>query len=253
MDLQLAGRIVVVTGATGGIGGAICRAFLEEGSVVVPVYRGGPDRLRALLDWATGAGIPQASIRPVEMELSDPASAARGVDEVVGSLGRVDVLVNCVGHALEVPFLLTEEEQWQRVMDINLSSVARLTRLVVKHMFKARSGAVVNVSSILGARFGRGTVAYSVSKAGIIRFSEALALEVGSRGVRVNTVCPGVIETAMSRDLTERFGERLHDMMPLSRPGRPDEVSHAVLFLASPRTASYITGTTVVVDGGMSI
>ena len=253
MDLQLAGKIVVVTGATGGIGGAVCRRFLQEGSIVVPVYRGTLEKLRPLLDWAHQSALVQEAIFPIEIELSDPASMQAGVATVVERFGRIDVLVNCAGSTLEMPFLLTEDEQWNSVIDVNLSAVARLTRAVVKHMFKARSGAVVNVSSILASRFGRGVVAYSVAKAGLVRLSEALALEVGSRGVRVNTVCPGVIDTAMSRNLNARMEDRLHELMPLRRPGEADEVSGAVLFLASASAASYITGATLVVDGGMSI
>jgi 3-oxoacyl-[acyl-carrier protein] reductase len=253
MDLDLRDRVVVVTGATGGIGGAICRAFLQEGSRVIPVHRSSPDKLRPLTDWARTQDLADDALFPVQADLSDASSSRRGVDAVVERFGKIDVLVNCVGRGLELPFLLTEDEQWEQVLEVNLSSVARFTRLVVKRMFTARSGAVVNISSILGSRFGRGTVAYAVSKAGIIRFSQALALEVGSRGVRVNTVCPGVIETPMSRDLTQRFEQRLTDMMPLRRVGRPDEVSQIVVFLSSEKAASYITGTTVVVDGGMSI
>jgi 3-oxoacyl-[acyl-carrier protein] reductase len=253
MDLELAGRIVVVTGANGGIGDAICRAFLREGSTVVPVHRGSVEKLRPLRDWACAEDIASDAIAPAEIELSDAASSRSGVAAIIARFGRIDVLVNCVGRALERPFLLTEEEEWDEVVDVNLSSVARFTRLVVKRMFMARSGAVVNVASVLGNRFGRGTVAYAVAKAGIIRLSQALALEVGSRGVRVNAVCPGVIETEMSRDLTRRFGTQLDELRPLRRAGRPDEVGPAVVFLASEKSASYITGSTVVVDGGLSI
>jgi 3-oxoacyl-[acyl-carrier protein] reductase len=253
MDLDLSGKIVMVTGATGGIGSAICRSFLQEGSVLVPVYRGSSRRLQPLLDWAREVGIAGESICPAEIELSDPLSTRAGVGSVLERLGRVDVLVNCAGFALEVPFLLTDDEQWEKVIDINLSAVARITRAVVKEMFKVRNGAVVNVASILASRFGRGVVGYSAAKAAIVRFSAALALEVGSRGVRVNTVCPGVIDTAMSKDLNARLEDRLHEMMPLRRPGQPDEVSGAVLFLSSAKAASYITGATVVVDGGLSI
>jgi 3-oxoacyl-[acyl-carrier protein] reductase len=253
VDLELADRVVVVTGANGGIGEAVCRAFLREGSTVVPVYRGSVEKLRPLLDRACAEGMPADALAPAQIELSDAASSRSGVDAIVSRHGRIDVLVNCVGRALERPFLLTEQEEWDAILDVNLSSVARFTRLVVKRMFMARQGAVVNVSSVLGTRFGRGTVAYAVAKAGIIRLSQALALEVGSRGVRVNAVCPGVIETEMSRDLTRRFGAQLDELRPLRRSGRPDEVSHAVVFLASEKSASYITGSTVVVDGGLSI
>ncbi len=163
------------------------------------------------------------------------------------------MLVNCAGHALELPFLLTEEEQWEEVIAVNLTSVARFTKLVVKQMYRAKRGAVVNVSSVLGLRFGRGTVAYAVSKAGIVRFSQALALEVGPKGIRVNTVCPGVIKTSMSQNLTRRLDERLHEMTALRRVGTAEEVSHTVVFLSSEKAASYITGATVVIDGGISI
>ncbi|MBA2670661.1 MAG: SDR family oxidoreductase [Gemmatimonadetes bacterium] len=253
MDLALRDRVVVVTGATGGIGGAICKAFLQEGSIVVPIYRSSREKLRPLFEWAGDQGISEESLFPVEVELSDSASCRNGVAAIAERFGTIDVLVNCAGQALELPFMLTEEEQWEEVMAVNLTSVARFTRLVVKQMYRAKSGAVVNVSSVLGLRFGRGTVAYAVSKAGVVRFSQALALEVGPKGIRVNTVCPGVIGTSMSQNLTRRLDEKLQEMTALRRVGTPEEVSHTVVFLSSEKTASYITGATVVIDGGISI
>jgi 3-oxoacyl-[acyl-carrier protein] reductase len=253
MDLGLEDKVVVVTGATGGIGSAICEAFVRERSVLVPLYRTSLDKLRHLLEGARAGAVADDRIAPVEMELTDAESVSRGVEGILERFGRIDVLVNCAGFSHELPFLLTEQEQWEEVMDVNLSSVARLTRLIVKQMFRARSGSVVNVASVLGSRFGRGNVAYAVTKAGIIRFTQALAQEVGPRGVRVNAVCPGVIETSMSQNLTRRLDGRLRDMTPLGRVGQPQEVGPAVLFLASERTASFITGTTLVVDGGITI
>jgi 3-oxoacyl-[acyl-carrier protein] reductase len=253
MELELEGRVVVVTGATGGIGSAICRAFLREGSIVVAMHRAGAERLEPLLDYARSEAIPAERIVPVRADLADRDSAAAAVATIIDRFGRIDVLVNCAGSALEMPFLLTEDAQWDEVLAVNLSALARFTRLVVKQMFIARRGAVVNVASVLGARFGRGTVAYATAKAGVIRFSQALAMEVGSRGVRVNAVCPGVIDTPMSRQLTLRLDERLTEMVPLRRVGEAEEVGPAVVFLSSERSASYITGTTVVVDGGMTI
>jgi NAD(P)-dependent dehydrogenase (short-subunit alcohol dehydrogenase family) len=253
MELDLKDRVVVVTGATGGIGSAICRAFLCEGSIVVAMHRSGTGKLEPLMDHARSRGIPTERIVPVRADLSDPESTAAAVETIIGRFGRIDVLVNCAGSALELPFLLTEDAQWDEVLEVNLSALARFTRLVVRQMFMARRGAVVNIASVLGARFGRGTVAYAAAKAGIIRFSQALAMEVGSRGVRVNTVCPGIIDTPMSRQLTRRLEQRLPDMVPLCRIGNPEEVGPAVVFLSSESAASYITGTTIVVDGGMTI
>jgi 3-oxoacyl-[acyl-carrier protein] reductase len=146
-----------------------------------------------------------------------------------------------------------EDDQWEEVMQVNFTAATWLTKAVLKPMFKARGGAIINVSSVLGRRFGRGVVAYSAAKAAIERFTEALAMEVGRKGIRVNAVCPGVIETKMSQGLMHLHGERIQEHTPLQRVGRPEEVTKAVLFLASESMASFITGHKLYVDGGFSL
>ena len=131
--------------------------------------------------------------------------------------------------------------------------MGRLGGDAVKAMFREKKGAIVNVSSVLGSRFGRGNIPYAVSKAGINRFTQALATEIGPKGIRINAVCPGIIETTMSHALKSRLGDNVTDIIPLQRNGKPEEVAKAVVFLASEKTASYITGTTLIIDGGISV
>lgn len=253
MELELKDKVVIVTGATGGIGMAICNEFLNEGSIVVPIFRGKEAKLDELKSWAEKNKVANEKLFPVEMDIANEDSVNAGIATVMKQFGRLDVLVNCAGFSLERPFAMTEEQEWEKIIQVNLSSTARLCRSVLKPMFRQKKGAIVNVSSVLGARYGRGNVAYASAKAAVIRFSQALATEVGAKGIRVNVVCPGVVDTKMSSALTSRFGELLKELTPLGKNGKPEEIARPVVFLASDKAASYITGATLFVDGGSSI
>jgi 3-oxoacyl-[acyl-carrier protein] reductase len=253
MDLELQDKVVIVSGASGGIGMAICNEFLLEGSIVVALFRGKEEKLNELKEWATRNNIGEEKLFPLEMDISDEASVNAGIAVVMKQFGKIDVLVNCAGFSFERPFALTEDKEWDKIIEINLSATARLCRSVLKPMFRQKKGAIVNISSGLSARFGRGNVAYASAKAAVNRFSQALATEVGAKGIRVNVVCPGVVETKMSDALTTRLGDLLKELTPLARNGKPEEIAKPVVFLASEKAASYITGATLFVDGGSSL
>lgn len=251
MKLNLSNKVVLITGANGGIGAAIAMAFIEEGALVLAGYRGNISKLDSVI-----AEIPasqRGQFVPISLNLDDIASCKRSLDEAIQQYSKIDVLVNCAGVAIEKPFLLTDFSEIDAQVSSNFSAPIKLTQLVLKEMIINKNGAIINVSSILGSRFGRGVAAYAASKAALERFTQALALEVGRKGIRVNAVCPGMIQTKMTNALQQNMPPEMLKMCPIARAGYPTEVAHAVLFLASETSASYITGTTLVVDGGMSI
>ena len=252
MELGLNNKIAIVTGGTRGIGYAICEDLLLEGVIVVPFFRGDTSRFTPLMEWMTAHAIPQQNLVPLNVDINDAKALEEGVAAVMSKFGRIDILVNCAGITVESPFLLNDDETWAEIFNVNLVTVMRLSKLVLRPMIRAKSGAIINISPILGFCKGRGAVAYSASKAAINRFTESLATEVGKKGVRVNSVCPGIIDTKMANNLLTLHKD-INDQAPLQRAGRPEEVAKAVLFLASQNTASFITGHNLVVDGGMSI
>jgi len=252
MELELVNKVVVVTGATGGIGKYICQAFLKEGAIVIPLYRH-KDKLDQLYEWLADDIEDESSFAPQQVDIEDTTSIKKVVFSVIKEFKKIDVLVNNVGVVHEIPFLLLDEELWDEEVKINLSSVARVTRLVLRYMILAKDGAVINISSISGKRFGRGAVAYATTKAAIDRFTEALSMEVGLKGIRINAVCPGVIDIGMGKALTARWPELIRGFTALQRVGQPEEVVPAVLFLASKKTASFISGHKLRVDGGLGL
>lgn len=252
MDLGLQNEVVLISGSTGGIGTAICEAFLEEDTFIVPLYRN-LEKYEKLHKKLLSRGFRDDRIFAQNVDLGTNLSIDSMVRNVKKRFGKIDVLVNNAGASFERPFLLLEEEDWQKSIDVNLNNTARLLRSVLKLMFIARKGAVVNISSLLSYRFGRGVSAYAASKAAIDRLTQALALELGSKGIRINAVCPGIIHTFMTESLVERFGEIINQYSALGRIGKPEEVAKAVLFLSSNKAASFITGHLLTVDGGQGI
>lgn len=250
MDLQLNNKIILITGATGGIGRAITAAFLNEGAQVQAVYRN-EDRFTQLCNWLGENKTDTAALSGIQADLLSYSDIHQTVEETVKEFGRIDVLVNCAGHSIESHFALLSEEQINEMIDLNLKSPMYFAQAVLKPMFRQKEGCIINISSLVASRKGRGVAAYAAAKAGLDAFTRVLAQEAGRKNIRVNSICPGLIQTEMSSSLVERTGSLIADETALSRLGNPEEIAMAVLFLASSRTASFITGTQLHADGGL--
>jgi 3-oxoacyl-[acyl-carrier protein] reductase len=243
--ISLSGRIAIVTGASRGIGRATARMLAEQGATVVAAARG--ENARSTVDEIAAAG-GQAHLASVDV--TDRAAIDRMVAEALERFGRIDVLVNNAGIARDQLVLRMKREDWDAVVATNLTAMFSCVQAVLKPMVRQRGGRVISISSVVGQAGNAGQANYAASKAGIIGFSKALALEVASRGITVNVVAPGLIETDMTRALTERAHETWASKIPLGRLGAPEDVASAVCFLASD-AASYITGQVLAVNGGM--
>ena len=242
---ELAGKGALVTGASGGIGGAIARALHAQGAGVAL----SGTRTEALDALAAELG---RGSHVIPCDLGDAEATVELVREAESALGGVDILVNNAGLTRDSLALRMKDEDWQRVLDVNLTASFRLTRTCLKGMMKRRAGRVVNITSVVGVTGNPGQANYAASKAGMIGMAKALAQEIASRGITVNNVAPGFIDTAMTSDLTDNQKERLLSTIPEGRLGTPEDVAACVVFLASDE-AAYITGQTVHVNGGMAM
>ena len=241
---------VLITGASRGIGAACARRFARDGwKVAVHYYKSEAEAL-ALAEELRAAG---AEAVPVRGDLSDPAQAARAVEAAQAALGHLDALVCNAGVALPVQLLTdTTDDQWRRVMGIDLDGVFHTLRAAIPGMVSRKRGAIVTISSMWGVTGGSCEAPYSAAKAGVIGLTKALAKELGPSGIRVNCVAPGAIETDMTAFLTPEDRAALAGEAPLGRMGAPEEVAEAVRFLAGEE-ARFITGQVLRVDGGMVI
>lgn len=253
MKLNLENKIVVITGANGGIGHAICEAFLDEGAQCVALYRGEAAKLNALHESCRKFNLPPSRFLGIQCDFANQSGIDQAIQQIVDRFGRIDVLVNNAGHAIEMPFIGTTEEEWNLMFEANLHVASRLARAVIKPMLHHKAGNIINISSIVSTHLGRGVSGYASSKAALNRLTQILALELGRKGIRVNAVAPGAIETPMSSALMKRAGDIVLERTPLKRTGTPEEVAHSVLFLASESTASFITGHILEVDGGVHL
>jgi len=239
-------KVALVTGASRGIGRAIALQLGRDGFIVVgtATSQTGADDISAALreEGAKGKG--------VVLDVTDAAQ----VNEVISSLskefGPPQVLVNNAGITRDNLLMRMKDEEWASIIDTNLTSIYRLSKACLRGMMKARWGRIVNIGSVVGATGNPGQANYAAAKAGMLGFSKSLAKEVGSRGITVNTVAPGFIDTDMTRDLPEEQRQALLDVIPLGRLGEAREIAHAVSFLCSDK-AAYITGETLHVNGGM--
>ncbi len=237
---SLEGKNALVTGASRGIGRAIAAELARAGASVVIGYRSGKDEAEAL---ATEIGA-----RAIQADVSDAEDARRLVEEA----GDLDILVNNAGLTRDGLLARMPDEDWRTVIETNLSSVFYTCRAVCRPMMKKRSGAIVNVSSIVGVHGNWGQTNYAASKAGIIGFTKSLARELGSRNVRANVVAPGYVKTQLTDVLPEEATTAMLQNTPLGRLGDPEDVAGAVRFLCSDE-ASYITGDVILVDGGLGM
>ena len=246
MTKRLEGQIALVTGATRGIGAAILVKLIAEGATVVgtATSESGAASIQAAIDALGGKGMGAV------LDVKDAAQSEALLKTVEEKFGTIGILVNNAGITRDTLMMRMKDDDWSAVLETNLTSVFRLCRGVIKGMMKARTGRIINISSVVGFIGNAGQVNYVAAKAGLVGFTKALAREVGSRNITVNCVAPGFIETDMTKSLSEELVTKLVGNVPLGRFGQPDDIAEAVVFLASPQ-ASYITGNTIHVNGGM--
>ena len=243
--ISLTTRVAFVTGASRGIGRAIALRLASCGAVVVAAARG--ENAQGTADAIRAAG---GQAEAVALDVTDAAAAEAAVAAAVARHGRIDILVNNAGITRDQLMLRMKREDWEAVLATNLTSAFTLTQAVLKPMIRQRSGRIISISSVVGQSGNPGQANYAASKAGLIGFSKAVALEVASRNITVNVVAPGMIETDMTQAIADKAREALVGRIPLGRLGAPDEVAAAVAFLASDE-AAYITGQVLAVNGGM--
>jgi 3-oxoacyl-[acyl-carrier protein] reductase len=247
MNVQpLTNEIAVVTGASRGIGRAIVLELARRGAVVVGTATtdSGAAAISAALDAQGARG------RGAMLNVTEPESVDRFVEDVAKTEGVPTILVNNAGITRDNLLLRMKAEEWTQVLETNLTSVFRVTKACLRGMTKARHGRIINIASVVGASGNAGQTNYVSAKAGMVGFTKALALEVASRGITVNAVAPGFIETDMTQKLTDEQRAALVSRIPLARIGRPEDIACTVAFLAAPE-AGYITGATIHVNGGL--
>jgi 3-oxoacyl-[acyl-carrier protein] reductase len=240
-------KVVLITGASRGIGKAIAEKCVAEGAKVAFTYMSSDEKAKQLADELTSWG---GVAKGFKSNAADFDAAQKLVDEVVAEFGTVDVLVNNAGITRDTLLMRMSEEQWDEVINTNLKSAFNLTKAVQRPMLKARSGSIINMSSVVGVSGNAGQANYAASKAGMIGFTKSVAQELGSRNIRCNAIAPGFIETEMTAALDEKVVEDWRNSIPLKRGGSPEDVANAVLFLGSDMSA-YVTGQTLHVCGGM--
>jgi len=246
MDKTLDKQVAIVTGASRGIGRSIALELARLGATVIgtATSESGAAAITAALAAAGVTG------RGAVLNVNDAAAAEALIDATVKEFGALNVLVNNAGITQDQLAMRMKDEDWDAVIDTNLKSVFRLSRAVLRPMMKARGGRIINITSVVGSAGNPGQVNYAAAKAGVAGMTRALAREIGSRGITVNCVAPGFIDTDMTKTLPEEQQAALKTQIPLGRLGSPEDIAHAVAFLASPQ-AGYITGTTLHVNGGM--
>lgn len=242
---DLSGKCALVTGASGGIGGAIARALHAAGATVAlsGTRREALDALAATLG---------ARAHVVPCDLSDAEATRALAGEAEAAMGRLDILVNNAGLTRDGLLLRMSDEDWQTVIDIDLTAGFRIARAALRGMMKRRHGRIIAITSVIAATGNPGQVNYAAAKAGMVGFSKALAAEVAARGITVNCIAPGLVETAMTAALGDAAREAMLARIPARRPGAPEDVAACAVFLASDE-AGYVTGQTLHVNGGMAM
>jgi len=242
--MNLENEIVLVTGASRGIGKAIAETLANAGATVVGTATsdGGAEKITEYLSAKGGRGMC--------LNVADDESIQSVIKAIKDEFGAISILVNNAGITRDNLLMMMKDDQWNDIIQTNLTSIFKLSKAVVRPMMKARKGRIINIASVVGLTGNPGQTNYSAAKAGILGFSKSLAREIGSRNITVNTVAPGFIDTDMTRELPEEQRDALTAQIPLNKLGDPQDIANAVAFLASP-AAGYITGETINVNGGM--
>ncbi|MFS2112916.1 3-oxoacyl-ACP reductase FabG [Herbaspirillum frisingense] len=244
---NLQGQVALVTGASRGIGRAIATELARQGAKVVGTATSEAGAA-AISEYLAALG-PEAG-RGVVLNVNDAEASVAVVEQVQKEFGSLSILVNNAGITQDQLAMRMKDEEWDSVIATNLTAVGRLSRAVLRGMMKARSGRIINITSVVGEAGNPGQMNYAAAKAGVAGMSRALAREIGSRNITVNCVAPGFIDTDMTKALNEQQSAAILQQIPLGRLGAAEEIAYAVAFLASPQ-AAYITGTTLNVNGGM--
>lgn len=242
----LEGKVALITGATRGIGRGIAEKFAQQGAKVAFTYAGSVDKAKELEE--TLSSVTQ--IKGYQSDASDFDAAQTLIDEVIGEFGQIDILINNAGITRDNLLLRMSKDDWDTIIKVNLDSVFNLTKAVIKPMMKARSGSIINMTSVVGISGNAGQANYAASKAGVIGFTKSVALELGSRNIRCNAIAPGFIATEMTAALDEKATQKWNEAIPMKKLGKPEDIANACVFLGS-EMSSYITGQTLNVDGGL--
>ena len=242
----LDGKVALITGATRGIGKGIAEVFAKEGAHVAFTYAGSVDKAKALEEELGKI----TTVKSYQSDASDYDAAQKLVADVMEEFGKIDILINNAGITRDNLMLRMSKDDWDTIIKVNLDSVFNLTKAVIKPMMKAKSGSIINMTSVVGIKGNAGQANYAASKAGVIGFSKSIALELGSRNIRCNAIAPGFIETEMTAKLNEDVVKGWRDGIPLKRGGTTEDVANACLFFASDMSG-YVTGQVMNVCGGM--
>ncbi|CAI8362237.1 MAG: 3-oxoacyl-[acyl-carrier-protein] reductase FabG [Polaribacter sp. SA4-10] len=243
----LENKSAIITGATRGIGRGIAIEFAKQGANIAFTYSSSIEAAEALVTELKAFGV---AAKGYQSNAADFDAAQELAKEVLKEFGAIDILVNNAGITKDNLLMRISEDDFDKVIEVNLKSVFNLTKAVIRPMMKQRAGSIINMSSVVGLKGNAGQANYAASKAGIIGLSKSVALELGSRNVRSNVIAPGFIETEMTDKLDEAVVQGWRDSIPLKRGGKPQDIANACVFLASDMSA-YITGQTLSVDGGM--
>jgi 3-oxoacyl-[acyl-carrier protein] reductase len=243
----LEGKVAIITGASRGIGKGIAEVFAKHGANIAFTYSASAESALALENQLNASGI---KAKGYQSNAADFSQATQLIEDVLAEFGTIDILINNAGITKDNLLMRMSEEDFDKVIDVNLKSVFNMTKAVQKTMLKNRSGSIINMSSVVGVKGNAGQSNYAASKAGVIGFTKSMALELGSRNIRCNAIAPGFIETEMTGKLNEEVVKGWRDTIPLKRGGTTEDVANACLFFASDMSA-YVTGQVMNVDGGM--